>query len=80
MNDSLYRWLKNRGYTGTLNDALFQALTGSVIKNSVNDLWIQLGLAQGYGVEEQGIQRQWAVVTGSTSTITWNDAMGTLPP
>lgn len=79
MNDSLYRWLKNRGYTGSLNDAIFQALGGTA-GQTVNDKWITLGLSQGYGLELQGIMQQWAIVTGSSSTQTWNDAMGTLPP
>lgn len=47
---------------------------------SVNDLWRAYGLQQGYGLELQEIQKNWAIAQGATSTLTWNDAMGTLPP
>lgn len=84
MNDSLYRWLGNRGFTGTIRDRQKQYLTsvaiGASATDTVNDLWIRYGLQQGYGVEIQQIQRNWAIANGSTSTLTWNDVMGTLPP
>lgn len=84
MNDSLYRWLGNRGFTGTLNDRqkqyLISVAIGSSATDTLNDLWIRYGLQQGYGVAIQQIQRNWAIANGSTSTLTWNDAMGTLPP
>lgn len=79
MNDSFYRWLRNRGYTGTINDAAFQAL-GGLAGESLNDKWRTLGAVQGYQQGQQSIQREWAIVTGSSSTLTWNDALGTLPP
>lgn len=46
---------------------------------SVNDLWYAYGLQQGYGLELQEIQKNWAIAQGATSTLTWNDAMSTLP-
>ncbi len=84
MNDSMYRWLTNRGFTGSLDDAtkqyLLTVVTGSSATDTVNDLWVAGGIQQGYGVELQQIQRNWAIAQGATSTLTWNDAMGTLPP
>jgi hypothetical protein len=84
MNDSLYTWLTNRGFTGSLNDAQKQYLVsvtiGSTADDALNDLWVSYGIQQGYGVEIQEIQLNWAIAQGSTSTLTWNDAMGTLPP
>jgi hypothetical protein len=84
MNDSLYRWLTNRGFTGSLEDAeqqyLVSVVVGATSSDALNDLWLRYGLQQGYGVEIQEIQLNWAIFNGSTSTLTWNDAMGTLPP
>lgn len=84
MNDSLNRWLTNRGFTGTLNDKqkqyLISVTVGATANDALNDLWVRYGIQQGYGTEIQGIQRNWAIANGSTSTLTWNDAMGSLPP
>lgn len=83
MNDSLNRWLTNRGYTGSLDDKIKQYLmfaTGLGENFSTNMLWFELGFANGYGTVLQNIQRNWAIDKGATSTLTWNDAMATLPP
>lgn len=85
MNDSLNRWLTNRGFTGSLNDKTKQYLltivVGSADTDSLNDLWIRYGAQQGYtNTTLEGVQLQWAIVQGASSTQTWNDAMGTLPP
>lgn len=83
MNDSLSRWLTNRGYTGSLDDKVKQYLmfaTSLGSQFSVNDLWFELGFANGYGTKIQDIQKNWAIDKGATSTLTWNDAMATLPP
>lgn len=84
MNDSLSRWLTNRGFTGSLQDQqkqyLITVVVGATDKDALNDLWVRYGIQQGYGVEIQEIQLTWAKTNGSTSTGTWNDAMGTLPP
>lgn len=84
MNDSLNRWLTNRGFTGSLNDKQKQYLVsvtaGATSADALNDLWVRYGLQQAYGLEIQSIQRNWAIANGATSTLTWNDAMGSLPP
>lgn len=84
MNDSLYRWLTNRGFTGSLNGAARQYLAsvtvGAAPTDGLNDLWLRYGLQQGYGSELQEIQKNWAIAQGATSTLTWNGAMSTLPP
>lgn len=84
MNDSLYRWLTNRGFTGSLNGAARQYLAsvtvGATPTDGLNDLWLRYGLQQGYGTGLQEIQKNWAIAQGSTSNATWNDAMSTLPP
>lgn len=84
MNDSLYRWLTNRGFTGSLNDAtkayLVTVVVGAVKEDALHDLWIRYGVQQGIPGEIQEVQRTWAKNQGSTSTATWNGAMGTLPP
>jgi hypothetical protein len=84
MNDSLNRWLTNRGYTGSLNDKIIQYLRVAVLTSTptdtVNDLWIKGGIQEGFGTELRTIQKNWAIAQGATSTLTWNDAMGTLPP
>lgn len=85
MNDSLDRWLTNRGFTGSLDDKikayLISVVAGSAGTDTVNDLWIEYGSQQGYSATDiNGIQLNWAIDQGATSTLTWNDAMGTLPP
>lgn len=84
MNDSLNRWLTNRGYTGSLNDKIRQYLLFATAEpdtgRSTNDLWIEFGFANGYGTNLQVIQKNWAIDKGATSTLTWNDSMGSLPP
>lgn len=83
MNDSLNRWLTNRGFTGSLNDKVKQYLMSATLLPAsfdVNDLWYELGFANGYGTKIQEIQKNWAIDKGATSTASWNDAMGTLPP
>lgn len=83
MNDSLDRWLTNRGFTGTLQDKQWQYLRSVVVgasdTDTLNDLWLKGGLQQGYGTEIQQIQLNWAINQGATSTLTWEDAMGSLP-
>lgn len=84
MNDSLYRWLTNRGFTGSLQDAqkqyLLSVVVGSAATDTLNDLWVKYGVQQGYGTEIQGIQLAWAAANLSSSKQTWNEGMGTLPP
>lgn len=84
MNDSLNRWLTNRGFTGTLDDKIKQYLltvvVGSSPADSTNDLWIRYGVQQLIPGDIQEIQRTWAKNQGSTSNVTWNGAMGSLPP
>lgn len=85
MNDSLNRWLTNRGFTGSLNDKqkqyLITVVAGATAADALNDLWVRYGLQQGYGVGIQSIQAAWAKFNGATGGATnWNDAMGTLPP
>lgn len=82
MNDALYRWLGNRGFTGTLEDRVKQYLvaqtTGTGLE-AIEDLWITFGATSGYGKGIQEIQMNWAIDQGATSTLTWSDAMGSLP-
>lgn len=84
MNDSLYRWLGNRGFTGSLNDRTKQYLVSVVVgatdKDALNDLWIRYGAQQLFPGDLQSIQLTWAKNQGATSTGTWNGAMSTLPP
>lgn len=84
MNDSLNRWLTNRGFTGSLDDKIYaymlSVVIGSTGKETINDLWTRWGVQNAADGTIQGIQIAWAKAQGCTSTLTWNDAMGTLPP
>jgi hypothetical protein len=85
MNDSLNRWLTNRGFTGNLADKtkqyLMTVVPGSTGSETVNDLWVSWAALNGLGgAEMQRIQRSWAILQGSNGSQTWNDAMSTLPP
>lgn len=86
MNDSMYRWLTNRGFTGSLEDAtkqyLLSVVFGATGEETLHDLWMMWGIQTGL-IEGAGLQRTqiaWAILQGSESYLTWNDAMGTLPP
>lgn len=84
MNDSLNRWLTNRGFTGSLDDKINQYLksvvVGSAATDTTNDLWIKYGIQEGFPGDIQSIQMAWAKNQGATGATTWNGAMGTLPP